>query len=38
MGEKREATGDPELEAVLNEIETRAAVEMAKMEVRGFVK
>lgn len=38
IGEKREATGDPELEAVLDEIETRAAVEMAKMEVRGFVK
>jgi hypothetical protein len=30
--EQREATDDPQLEAVLDEIETRAAVEMAKLE------
>lgn len=35
LGEKREATGDPALESVLDEIETRAAVELAKLEVRG---
>ena len=31
--EQRDATDDPKLEAVLNEIETRAAVELAKLEV-----
>jgi hypothetical protein len=31
--EQRAATEDPKLEAVLDEIETRAAVEMAKLEV-----
>lgn len=36
LSEAREPTGDPQLEAVLDEIETRAAVEMAKMEARGF--
>ncbi|PZQ62361.1 MAG: flagellar assembly protein FliX [Phenylobacterium zucineum] len=30
--EQREATDDPKLEAVLDEIETRAAVELAKLE------
>ncbi|MBO9709753.1 MAG: flagellar assembly protein FliX [Caulobacter sp.] len=30
--EHREATDDPNLEAILNEIETRAAVEAAKLE------
>jgi hypothetical protein len=30
--EQREATEDPGLEDILNEIETRAAVEMAKLE------
>jgi hypothetical protein len=30
--EQREATDDPGLEGILNEIETRAAVEMAKLE------
>ena len=30
--EQREATDDPKLEAILNEIETRAAVEAAKLE------
>ncbi|GGL45855.1 flagellar assembly protein FliX [Caulobacter rhizosphaerae] len=30
--EHREATDDPKLEAILNEIETRAAVEAAKLE------
>ena len=30
----RDSTDDPGLEAVLNEIETRAAVEMAKLETR----
>jgi hypothetical protein len=32
--EQREATDDPRLEGVLNEIETRAAVELAKLQVR----
>jgi len=32
--EQRDATDDPGLEGVLNEIETRAAVEMAKLEAR----
>lgn len=32
--EQRDATDDPTLEGVLNEIETRAAVEMAKLESR----
>lgn len=32
LREEREATGDPELEALLDEIETRAAVEIAKLE------
>lgn len=36
MAEQREATGDPALESVLDEIETRAAVELAKLEVRGL--
>ncbi|AWM77655.1 flagellar assembly protein FliX [Phenylobacterium parvum] len=36
IAEQRSSTGDPRLEAVLDEIETRAAVEMAKMEMRGF--
>lgn len=35
LGEKREATGDPTLETVLDEIETRAAVELAKLEFLG---
>jgi hypothetical protein len=30
--EHRESTDDPKLEAILNEIETRAAVEQAKLE------
>lgn len=30
--EQRESTDDPRLESVLNEIETRAAVEMAKLD------
>jgi hypothetical protein len=30
--EQREATDDPRLESILNEIETRAAVEAAKLE------
>lgn len=30
--DQREATDDPKLEAVLDEIETRAAVELAKLE------
>jgi hypothetical protein len=30
--QQRESTDDPRLEGVLNEIETRAAVEMAKLE------
>ena len=30
--EQREATSDPGLDAVLNQIETRAAVELAKLE------
>ena len=33
--EQREATDDPRLEGVLNEIETRAAVELAKLQARG---
>jgi len=33
--EQRENTDDPRLEGVLNEIETRAAVELAKLEARG---
>jgi hypothetical protein len=32
--EERGATGDPGLESVLDQIETRAAVELAKMEAR----
>ncbi|AAK24551.1 flagellar assembly protein FliX [Caulobacter vibrioides] len=32
--EQREATDDPRLEGVLNEIETRAAVELAKLQAR----
>jgi hypothetical protein len=36
LGEKRESTGDPILETVLDEIETRAAVELAKLEVNGL--
>jgi len=31
--DQREATDDPGLEAILNEIETRAAVEIAKLEM-----
>jgi len=30
--EQREGTDDPQLEGLLNEIETRAAVELAKLE------
>jgi hypothetical protein len=33
--EQRSATEDPKLEAVLDEIETRAAVELAKLEMAG---
>ncbi len=33
--EQRENTDDPNLEGVLNEIETRAAVELAKLQARG---
>lgn len=33
--EQRDQTDDPRLEGVLNEIETRAAVELAKLQVRG---
>lgn len=33
LREQRAATEDPKLEAVLDEIETRAAVEMAKLEI-----
>lgn len=33
--EQRSATDDPRLEAVLDEIETRAAVELAKLEAAG---
>jgi hypothetical protein len=33
--EQRSATEDPKLEAVLDEIETRAAVELAKLETAG---
>ena len=33
--EQRENTEDPALEGVLNEIETRAAVELAKLQARG---
>lgn len=36
IAEQRAATGDPRLEAILDEIETRAAVEMAKLEMRGL--
>jgi hypothetical protein len=32
--EQREATSDPDLEALLDQIEARAAVEMAKLEAR----
>jgi hypothetical protein len=32
---QREASGDPALEAVLDEIELRAAVEVAKRQARG---
>ncbi|ENZ80463.1 MULTISPECIES: flagellar assembly protein FliX [Caulobacter] len=32
--EQRDATDDPRLEGVLNEIETRAAVELAKLQAR----
>jgi len=35
--EQRSATDDPKLEAVLDEIETRAAVELAKLEAAGHV-
>lgn len=33
--EQRSATDDPKLEAILDEIETRAAVELAKLEAAG---
>lgn len=33
--EQRENTEDPGLEGILNEIETRAAVELAKLQARG---
>ncbi|WP_454759024.1 flagellar assembly regulator FliX [Caulobacter segnis] len=33
--EQRENTDDPKLEGILNEIETRAAVELAKLQSRG---
>lgn len=33
LGEAREPTGDPDLDEVLNEIEVRRAVELAKLEV-----
>ncbi|MFM8375313.1 MAG: flagellar assembly protein FliX [Phenylobacterium sp.] len=36
IAEQRAATGDPRLEAILDEVETRAAVEMAKLEMRGL--
>jgi hypothetical protein len=35
VGDERAATDDPALEGVLNEVEVRAAVEMAKRERRG---
>jgi hypothetical protein len=35
LAETRAATDDPKLEGVLDEIETRAAVELAKREVAG---
>lgn len=35
--EQRGATGDPDLEGVLDQIETRAAVELAKREMRAAV-
>jgi hypothetical protein len=35
--EQRAATSDPQLEAVLDEIETRAAVELAKLEAASHV-
>lgn len=33
--EQRDSTDDPGLEGILNEIETRAAVELAKLQMRG---
>jgi len=36
IAEQRSSTGEPGLEAVLDEIETRAAVELAKLEVLGL--
>jgi hypothetical protein len=36
IAEQRATTGEPALEAVLDEIETRAAVELAKLEVLGL--
>lgn len=36
IAEQRAATGDPRLETLLDEIETRAAVELAKLEVHGL--
>jgi hypothetical protein len=35
--EERAATGDPGLESILDQIETRAAVEIAKLQVRARV-
>lgn len=37
VSERREATGDPGLDGLLDEIDTRAAVELAKMEARGLI-
>ncbi len=36
IAEQRATTDEPALEAVLDEIETRAAVELAKLEVLGL--
>lgn len=33
LGEQREETGDPALEAILEQVEVRAQVELAKLEV-----
>lgn len=38
IAEQRAATGDPGLESLLDEIETRAAVELAKLEVQGLTR
>jgi hypothetical protein len=37
LGETREETNDPALEAILDQVEVRAQVELAKLEIANIV-